>query len=152
MAGQTYTVSIQGGPELAARLRKFGTSILDLTRSMDKSGRYLSVFFSGEVFASRGSVIGHPWPRLNEAYAARKAQEFPGRPPLIRTGLMNRSFKHNAGRLSVEVLNEAWYFRFHQNGEGVPQRVMMDLDQKRVVQVTKFVAEDITDKMEAAHV
>lgn len=112
----------------------------------------LSVFFSGEVFASRGGVIGHPWPRLSDAYAARKAQQFPGRPPLIRTGLMNRSFKHNAGRLSVEVLNEAWYFRFHQNGEGVPQRVMMDLDQKRVVQVAKFIGEDISKKMEEAHV
>jgi len=120
---------------------------------MDKTGNYLTGFFSGQVFASRGGVFGHPWPRLRDNYAAQKAKEFPGRPPLIRTGLMNRSFKKDAGRLSVKVFNEVWYSRFHQEGtRNMPQRVLMDIDHQRVVQIVSFINGDIQDKMRQANV
>ena len=141
-----YIVSIQGDKELAAKLRKFGVSILDLSKSMDETGRYLSRFFSGEVFASRGGVIGQPWPSLNPAYAAYKARRFPGRPPLIKSGLMNRSFKHRSTRLTSTIYNDAEYFKYHQEGRGVPERVMMALDQQRVRGVARLVGADVASK------
>jgi hypothetical protein len=148
----TYTITVQGDTEMIQKLRKFGVSILDLSDSMEKTGDYLTQFFSGEVFASRGQVIGKPWPALNDNYAAFKARTFPGRPPLIRTGLMNRSFKHKSTKLTTSLWNEAEYFKFHQEGLGVPERVMMLVDDKRERAVVQFVADDIEGKMSAAGV
>lgn len=146
-------VTVQGASEASRKLRKFGLSILDLSSSMDETGSYLAGFFSGEVFASRGGVIGQPWARLNEKYAVQKAKQWPGRPPLFRTGLMNRSFKHDAGRLSVEVFNADPKFRFHQEGtKHIPARVMMDVDYRREVMIGRFIAKDIEKKMRSAHV
>ena len=122
----TFSIKVQGGDELASRMRKFGNSVLDLSDSMEQIGDYFDDFFSGQVFASRGQVIGEPWARLNNNYAAWKARKFPGRPPLIRTGLMQRSFKHRSTRLSVSLWNEAEYFDFQQDGtSNMPARVLM---------------------------
>ncbi|KUM39016.1 hypothetical protein [Arthrobacter sp. EpRS71] len=150
MADVRFT--IQGDKELAQKLRKFGVSVLDLSDSMDESGRYLTRFFSGEVFASRGQVFGLSWPALNDNYAAFKARTFPGRPPLIRTGVMNRQFKHKSTNLTASLWNESEYFEFHQEGRGVPERVMMHVDEKRERSIVGFIAQDISGKMKAADV
>lgn len=145
-------MTIQGDKEFIQRLRKFGVSILDLSDSMDETGQYLTRFFSGEVFASRGQVFGKPWPAPNSNYAAWKARQWPGRPPLFRTGLMNRSFKHKSTKLTSSLWNEAEYFDYHQEGRGVPERVMMLVDGKRERSIVGFVAADIEGKMKAANV
>lgn len=145
----TLTLQISGAQELAQRLSRFGVSTDDFSRAFGASGQYLSRFFAGEVFASRGRVIGEPWPSLNDNYAAWKAEHWPGRPPLIRTGLMNRSFRFQAHKLAVELWNEADYFKYHQGGWGVPQRVMMAVDEQRAARVVKYVVGDVLDKMRA---
>jgi phage gpG-like protein len=119
---------------------------------MDESGRYHTRFFSGEVFASRGQVFGKPWAALNDNYAGFKARTFPGRPPLIRSGLMNRSFKHKSTKLTASLWNEAEYFDYHQEGRGLPERVMMHVDDQRERRVVDYIAEDINGKMQAAGV
>lgn len=148
----TYKITVEGDTELVRKLKKFGVSILDLSDSMDATGRYLTGFFSGEVFASRGGAIGQPWPRLSERYAAWKAEQYPGRIPLIRTGLMNRSFKHKATRLSSSLWNEAQYFEYHQEGRGVPERVMMSIDAKRARAIVELISDDVGNKMRDADV
>lgn len=146
------TVSIQGNKELAAKLKKFGVAMLDLTSAMDDVGEYLTGFFSGEVFASRGRAFNKPWSPLNDRYAAWKARRWPGRGPLIRTGLMQRSFKHRSTKLSTSLWNEAQYFDYHQDGEGVPQRVMMHVDAKRKRAILQLVSDDLDRKQRAANV
>ena len=141
-------VSIQGDKELVGKIRSFVSGQLDLTRSMGATGLYLTRFFGGEVFASRGGVIGRRWPQLNENYAAWKARRWPGRPPLIRTGLMNRSFKHKSTQLTTSLWNEATYFDLHNEGRGVPQRVMMRVDQEREARIVKFIVSDLTTQMD----
>lgn len=148
----TISLVVEGDKELVSKLRKFGVSVLDLSDSMDATGKYLTRFFSGEVFTSRGQVFGKPWPGLSDNYAAFKASKFPGRPPLIRSGLMNRSFKHKSTRLTASLWNEANYFDYHQEGRGVPERVMMHVDEKRERGVVDLVAQDIDGKMKAADV
>jgi hypothetical protein len=145
-------LTVAGDSELAAKLKKYGVSILDLRASMDQTGKYLTGFFSGEVFASRGQVIGKPWQELDARYAAHKAREFPGRPPLIRTGLMQRSFKHQSTKLSTRLFNEAEYFDYHQGGHGVPQRVMMLVDQTRERAILQLIGADLAGKQRAADV
>lgn len=136
-------VSIQGDKELQAKINKFGIEILDLSEGMDDIGRYLRRFFSGEVFASRGRVINKPWPDLNPSYAAWKARAWPGRPPLMRTGQMNVGFKYSARRLSVRLFNDVPYFDAHQEGIGVPQRVMMAVDERRERGVVRLLQDDL---------
>jgi hypothetical protein len=97
-------------------------------------------------------VIGKPWPALNDNYAAFKARTFPGRPPLFRTGLLNRSFKHKSTKLTASLWNEAEYFQYHQEGRGVPERVMMLVDDKRERAVVQLVSDDVEGKMSAAGV
>lgn len=146
----TIQVSITGDKELAAKLSKFASGQLDLSDAMGAMSLYLTRFFSGEVFASRGQVIGKPWPALNPAYAAFKAREFPGRPPLIRTGLMNKSFKSKSTSLSTSLWNEAKYFDNHNEGWGVPERVMMRIDEQRELRIVKYVVSDLTTQMSKA--
>ena len=146
----TITVSITGDKELSAKMVKFAGSNLKLHRSMGAIGLYLTKFFSGEVFASRGQVYGRPWQALNDRYAAWKARKFPGRPPLIRSGLMNRSFKHKSTSLTTSLWNEAEYFDAHNEGREVPQRVMMRIDQQRELRIVKYVTSDLTTQMEKA--
>ena len=140
-------VSITGDKELAQKLNNFTRGQLDLSRSMGAMSLYLTRFFSGEVFASRGQVIGKPWPALNPNYAVYKARKWPGRPPLIRSGLMNRSFKFKSTKLTTSLWNEAKYFDYHNEGRGVPQRVMMLVDGQREKRIVKYVVSDITTQM-----
>lgn len=146
----TIRLSIQGSDELAAKFGKFASSQLKLDRSMGAIGLYLTKFFSGEVFASRGQAIGRRWPALNPKYAAWKARAFPGRPPMIRSGLLNSSFKHKSTSLTTSLWNEAEYFDAHNEGHGVPKRVMMRIDRQREKRVVKFIVYDITTQMDKA--
>ncbi|MEU2203583.1 hypothetical protein AB0P19_06935 [Microbacterium oleivorans] len=142
-------VTITGDKELVKKLNSFiGSDGLDLKRSMGASGLYLTRFFSGEVFASRGRVIGEPWAPLNPSYAAWKARVFPGRPPLVRSGEMMRGFKHEADKRSLGLYNTADHFDYHQEGRGVPQRVMMKIDQQRAARVVKYLVGDLTEQMQ----
>jgi len=147
-----YTITIQGDTELAAKLRKFGVAVLDLSKGMDDVGIYLTRFFSGEVFASRGGAIGEPWTPLNDRYAAFKAEVWPGRPPLVKTGLMQRSFEHETTKLSARVFNDVSYFGYHQDGRGVPERIMMKVDEQRERVIVGLISDDIDSKMRAADV
>lgn len=140
-------VSIHGDKTLARKLANFTAGGLHLKHSMGATGLYLTRFFSGEVFTSRGGVYGSGWPALNPSYAAWKAKVWPGRPPLVRTGLMQRSFKHKSTPLTVSLWNEAKYFDYHQDGRGVPQRVMMKIDDQRALRITKYVLGDLTRQM-----
>lgn len=146
----TISVSVTGDKELSAKMVKFAGTNLTLHRSMGAIGLNLTKFFSGEVFASRGQVYGRLWPALNDKYAAWKARAFPGRPPLIRSGLMNQSFRSKSTALTTSLWNEAEYFDAHNKGHGVPQRVMMRIDQQRELRIVKYIVSDLTTQMEKA--
>lgn len=142
-------VTITGDKEFVAKLTGFvGSDGLNLKKSMGASGLYLTRFFSGEVFTSRGRVIDEPWPALNPRYAAWKARTFPGSPPLIRSGEMNDSFGFEEHKRSLDLFNTADHFDYHQEGRGVPQRMMMKIDQQRAARVVKYLVGDLTQQMQ----
>lgn len=143
-------ITVTGDKEFVKKLNAFTSGPMDLKRSLGASGLYLTRFFSGEVFVSRGRVIGKPWPRLNESYATWKARHFPGRPPLVRSGEMMRSFKSKPYAQKLELWNAADHFQFHQEGMGVPQRMMMRVDNQRAARVAKYIIGDLTEQMQKA--
>lgn len=141
-------VTITGDKELVRKINSFvGSGNLNLQREFGAAGLYLTRFFSGEVFASRGRVIGEPWPALNPSYAAWKARRFPGRPPLVRSGEMMGGFKSKSGPRSLELWNTADHFEYHQEGRGVPQRIMMRIDEQRAARVVKYLIGGLTEQM-----
>lgn len=142
------TVEIVGAKEVVARLLRAEGKISQLQPAMSKIGTYLTGFFSGQVFASRGRVIGEPWRPLSNAYAAQKARRYSGRPPLVRTGLMQRSFKARTGVMSVRLFNTAGHFGYHQLGtRKMPARVMMKVDAKRQRDIGEIVATQIREAL-----
>ena len=144
-----FKVTIQGDKEFIRKLNSFvGSDGLNLIRAFGASGLYLTRFFSGEVFVSRGRVIGEPWPTLNPSYAAWKARMFPGRPPLVMSGEMMRSFGFEEHKRSLELFNTSDHFDFHQEGtHHIPQRMMMKIDTQRAARVVKYLTSDLTSQM-----
>src|SRR4051794_23366598 len=112
-----FNYKIQGDKETIARLKKIGAGIVNLSSTMREVGDYLTGFFAGPVFASRGSVIGHPWPALSPSYATWKAEQYPGRPPLVREGTLVNSFSFSSGNSWAIVSNTDKKFAWHQLGK-----------------------------------
>lgn len=143
-------IDVEGEDELSERLKEITRGISDLSKPMRDVGRYMTDFFSGEVFASRGGIIDEPWAPLSDAYAAEKAEDFPGRPPLFRTGDMNRGFHDKVTSKSVEIYNVTEYFDFIQGGTNrMPARVMMKADQPRIDSIVNIINDYIGRKARA---
>ncbi len=150
-SGQNVTITITGLDEAQRTLTGAKSAVENLQPAMTDIGKYLARFFSSEVFASRGGVIGEPWPALNARYASYKAKRYPGRPPLVRTGLMQRSFISNSGASFARVTNSADYFDYHQlGGSKLPARVMMKVDETRAREIVGIVERYLAQKVAAA--
>lgn len=143
MAGsEVISISIDGAAEAAKRIGTVSSAVQDLHPVMGEIGKYLSRFFASEVFASRGSVIGEPWPALNARYAVQKAKRYPGRPPLVRTGVMQRNFVFISGATFARVTNKDPKFNFHQSDaprSKMPERIMMKVDEARAREIARMV-------------
>ncbi|MFB6518580.1 hypothetical protein [Streptomyces sp. NPDC056401] len=151
MAGIHIEVEIQGDKEIGRKLRAMGVAALNLTAGMKDVGSYLTGLFSGEVFASRGGIIDKAWAPLSDRYAAHKAKLYPGRPPLIRTGVMNRSYQFDATRSEVQISNPTKQFVFTQLGtRRMPARPTMGLVQPQERRVVEILSRDITEQIRRA--
>lgn len=149
---QQLSVEIQGVAELKRYLKSVGLTLRDTKDAMSEVGKQMTKFFSGEVFASRGGVIGERWPALSSAYAAYKAKKWPGRPPMVASGLLQRSFRYKAGSVSVTIDNTAQHFPYHQSSavrRRLPRRVLMKLDAKRADDARRIIAVNLANKIRA---
>lgn len=148
------TVTVKGAPEALAMLKRTKDGMLNLATPFKDIGGLLTKLYAGEVFASRGRVIGHPWPRLAPATEREKDRRWAGRPAMIRTGKLQNSFRFDSGPTSLRIHNTAKsrkgfpYFAAHQLGTGrVPQRVMMALDDQRVRQIQKTIQDHLNKQI-----
>ncbi|MFD4554411.1 phage virion morphogenesis protein [Streptomyces sp. NPDC058469] len=144
------SITITGDKDFQCRLSALGTSINDMPDAMRQIGQYLTAFYAGEVFASQGGVINKLWPRLSVPYETWKAKNFPGRPPLIRSGVMQNSFKFQSGSNFAIIRNSADYFRYHQLGtRKMPARVMFAVDDARAKAIGEIVRKEVMRKVAA---
>ena len=124
---------IEGEKQLSRRLKGVSVDLLNWRPQLKKIGKYLVEVFSGPVFETEGREIGEPW---------KKRKDSNPWPLLQRSGKMRRSFKHIAMMTSVDIMNTADYFRFHQSKlprRKLPRRIMMKLDQERKTGVVKII-------------
>ena len=138
-----YQVRIEGGKEVKAKLLKLGPSLLKFKPEFKEIGEEVSKYYAGQVFASRGKVIGEPWKALTPAYKRRKAKRYPGAGLLVATGKMQESFQAAATDTGVTITNTAPYFKYHQSTEPrtkMPYRPMMGVN-KEVKSIIKTILE-----------
>lgn len=151
MAGSDVSIKLENAKQIEAMLTGLGLDMKDLRGAMADVGTSAKKFFGGQVFASRGEVIGESWQRLNDKYAAQKARKWPGRPLLIRTGLMQRSFSYSTTPMSVTVTNTAPYFKYHQSSETryiLPRRAMIGVSTTMQSDVTNIIAVALAKKIQ----
>lgn len=146
------SLEVKNAEQVAKMLTNIGLDINDLQGAMSDVGDHAKKYFGGQVFASRGGVLGQTWPRLSTAYAARKAKRYPGRPVLVRTGLMQRSFTSKPTAMSVTITNNAPYFKYHQSSAArkkIPRRVMIGIYTGMQTDVTNIIAAALTKKIQS---
>jgi len=149
------SLEVKNAEQVAKMLTNIGLDINDLQGAMSDVGDHAKKYFGGQVFASRGGVLGQTWPRLSTAYAARKAKRYPGRPVLVRTGLMQRSFTSKPTAMSVTITNNAPYFKYHQSSAArkkIPRRVMIGIYTGMQTDVTNIIAAALTKKIQSRSV
>jgi phage gpG-like protein len=145
-----FDITLQGEAEVLKILTRVGLAMDDLEGAMSDVGQHAIKYFSGQVFASRGSVIGQPWAPLNPTYAAHKARLYPGRPPLVRTGLMQRSFTSDPSKMQVTIGNSAPYFQYHQSSaerSKLPRRAMIGLSEQLQSDIVETVRSSLINKI-----
>ncbi|MDV7992061.1 phage virion morphogenesis protein [Rhodococcus sp. IEGM 1374] len=142
-------LKISGDGDVKKMLHNLGLTVTDLRPAMQDTGKYLTKFFAGEVFASRGQIIGEPWQRLSEPYASRKAKLY-RKGVLVATGAMQKSFHYATTNTSVTITNDDPKFRYHQSDEPrskIPRRVMMKLvdNDARYEMIVAIIARRLSD-------
>lgn len=142
------SVEITGAQDLIDKLNRLGEELLHLPGEFEQLGEELTEYYAERPIASQGGVFGSRWPPLNPEYSIEKARDFPGRPMLVRTGAMASSFGFQSGVNFVRIDNAADYFRRHQLGEGVPQRLMLSVNKAVQKTVEDILGEGIERKIE----
>lgn len=129
----TFSLQFAGEDVVSRTLERFAD------RSDDASPAFRAIAdafaaFERRQFESEGVAgTGSPWAPLSPRYAAWKARRYPGQPILVATGALRRSLTERPlgveriGSDYAELGSEVAYGRFHQQGDGVPQRRPVDL-------------------------
>lgn len=144
------SLEVKGVEQVTRMLTNIGADVQDLKGAMTEVGEHAKKYFGGQVFASRGGVLGQPWPRLSPGYASQKAKRYPGRPVLVRSGLMQRSFTSKPSAMSVTIGNDAPWFKYHQSSAArkkIPRRVMIGVYNGMQSDVTKIIAAALSEKI-----
>lgn len=132
MAGVRFTFTVEGDTQIDRTLARYADNVSDATALWDKlADRFASV--ERRQFASEGGYGSGGWPALSPLYAAWKAAHYPGKPILEREGDLKDSLTRRP--FGVEVIEPGFmvlgsgidYGRFHQAGDGVPQRRPVEL-------------------------
>lgn len=144
-----FEITLQGEKDLQQKLGRLENQLMVWTDAFAAIGRAFVRFYSSAPFASRGSIYGKPWPALNPKYKTWKADHYPGRPILIREGTLSQGFDFTSTTNEVKLFNRVDYFEKHQKGIGVPQRVIMALNEERKNAAVDILKDDLAKKVRA---
>lgn len=127
-----FTFTVEGETQIDRTLARFADNVSDAEPLWDKlADRFASA--ERRQFASEGGYGSGGWPALSPRYAAWKAKAYPGKPILRRedelyTSLTRRPFGIEVlTPSSMTVGSGTAHGRYHQQGDGVPQRRPVEL-------------------------
>lgn len=146
----TMSLKLEGLPETKAMLGRVKRVLNDMRPALTSAGEYLLQVFSVEAFESEGSIYGRPWPRLQPAYSLLKSQRYPGRGILERTGELRKGFRLSVGATHALIANAVPHGKYHQLGQGVPQRIIVALEKRQRDGVETRVRANVMERLRRA--
>lgn len=146
----TMHVRLEGIPQSKEMIELVRQAASDMRSGFRSVGEYLLHVYSVEVFESEGAIYGKRWAPLNPKYSLWKSTRYPGRGILERTGRMRRSFRAVSTRDYLTINNSVEYLRKHQNGDGVPKRVIVDLQKRQRDRVEELLSDDLMRRLRFA--
>jgi phage gpG-like protein len=146
----TISIKITGAKETSDALKNINKQIQDRSEPLDVSSRkYLNTISTN--FSDEGKTFGQPWKPLSRATIAIKAElkkegkAIEVEKPLVRTGLMRRSFGYDLrDKGQSDIYNTSGYALLHQEGgtvmyrgqqRRVPKRILVEVDDRRIQSV-----------------
>lgn len=132
MAGLRFTLAVEGDVQIDRTLTRFADNVGDAQPVWNAlADRFVKVEL--RQFKTEGAYGSGGWPALSPAYAAWKSRAYPGKPILERGGDLKASLTRRP--LGIEVIEPGYmvlgsgvdYLRYHQRGDGVPQRRAVEL-------------------------
>lgn len=146
----TMHVRVEGVKATQDMLNRVRKVMTDMKSGFDSTADYLLKVYTVDVFESEGAVYGRRWTPLNPHYAAWKSTRYPGRGILERSGEMRHGFKAVSTRDYLLIKNGVPWLQKHQKGEGVPQRVIVDLTNQMKSRVEEILTNDIMSRVRRA--
>lgn len=134
---------IEGEEQISAAFDFIGDKFDDMKEPLRRSGGAALKDWD-KNFDTEGKTIEEPWAPLSPAYAARKAQLYPGAGILVRSGRMRGAFKEDLKKLSTTLFNTASYFKYHQSNRPrrkLPRRVMMKISNQLRKKIFSYFTE-----------
>jgi hypothetical protein len=90
-------ITLSGITELENNLEQLRSTLkTGLKPELQKAGQWYTDFLQNDVFATEGGVYGKSWHSINQKYAKKKAEKYPGRGVLERTGKLKKSWSLRA--------------------------------------------------------
>lgn len=133
--------------QVEAKLAALQGKLLHWGDAMRAVGAAFKQYYATKPFVSRGSIYGTAWPDLQPAYKSWKARKYPGRPILVRTNALAEGFSFMSTTNTVRVFNTVEYFKKHQTGDGVPQRISMAMNRELEGMASQLIALDLQRKV-----
>jgi phage gpG-like protein len=146
----TMSIRIEGIDQSRAMLGRVRKVITKMEPGYKSVGEYLLELFTRDVFESEGAVYGRRWAPLDPEYSLWKSTNYPGRGILEATGTMRRGFRGISTNEYLLIRNPVDYLKNHQNGIGVPQRIVVDLQRKQRQKVEEILTTDIMTRLRKA--
>lgn len=146
------SVVITGTKELRAKIKKIGPSLHLFQGAMNEIGKEGARYFANEGMASQGGVFGSVWPRLNPKYSVTKAKNYPGRPPMVKTGKLKSGFQYSANNTQVLIDNAVDYFKYHDSTAArkvMPYRQMTGVNSHVENMIKSIIEKDVRRKLDA---
>jgi len=133
---------IEGETQIARVLTRVEKNLSNFYEPLSKS-KDLLLRDVDLAFRTEGKIFGG-WAPLSPEYAAWKAQRYPGRGILERTGKMRKSFRSTVTSHKMEIWNSVGYFPYHQSNRPrtkLPRRVMLYIRPESRREIVKIFQE-----------
>ena len=146
-------VTVSGDSSFLQRVGRV-ISTGDFSKPLKEIGDELVSYYSGQVFASQGGVLGDPWARLAPATMLYKSKHYTAYAaiPLIATGTMKNSFQPTVTSRQLTIGNTAPYFMYHQSSAPrtkLPRRQMLGVNDDVKQIIKQIITRDLNSKLGA---
>lgn len=130
--------------ELTVFLNNLGKNIEKVGEPLEKSARYMENQAKLN-FPAKGKLMDKKgWKKLSQSTKEYKAKYWHGKPIMVRTGKLKRSFRKTKPKIlktggSITVYNPIKYAEYHQYGAAkLPRRILLRFQKTHVAEIRRI--------------